>query len=63
MLYRKPQFSIVAVLRTVALRVGSAISAFQREDADTALFDSLRNEQLRDLGVRRVESRDVRFYR
>lgn len=63
MLYRKPQSSVAAVLRSVALRIGAAFSAFRREGADAALFDSLRDEQLRDLGVRRIESRDVRFYR
>ena len=63
MLYRTPRFSLVSLAHRVGHRLAAAWSLFHRIGSDTACLDALRDEQLRDLGVRRIESRDMRYYR
>ena len=63
MLYRTPRLSLVTLLRRAAYRLAAGWAMFHRTGADAACLDALRDEQLRDLGIRRIESRDVRYYR
>ena len=63
MLYRQPRHSLVAVLRAGLARVVSLATEIHRTNADTAHIDGLNDAALRDLGIRRIETRDDRFYR
>jgi uncharacterized protein YjiS (DUF1127 family) len=63
MLYRSPRFSALALLRTIAHRIAGAFADFRRTGSDTAYLDGLRPEQLRDLGISRIDERGVRYYR
>jgi len=63
MLYRQPRHSPAALARaSIARVVGLAVSLY-RTNADTAHIDGLNDAALRDLGIRRIETRDDRFYR
>jgi hypothetical protein len=63
MLYRKPRFSPVSVVRAGLTRLVSLATEMYRTNADTAHIDGLNDAALRDLGIRRIETRDDRFYR
>jgi uncharacterized protein YjiS (DUF1127 family) len=63
MLYRQPRPSALSILRAVFARIIGFVAELIRTNADTAHIDSLNDNALRDLGIRRVESRDEHFYR
>ena len=63
MLYRTPRFSAASVLRGAFARLAAALAEFRQTGADTAYIDSLSDNQLRDLGIRRFTDRDATYYR
>jgi uncharacterized protein YjiS (DUF1127 family) len=63
MLYRRPRPFAVRILRATLARIIGFATEFHRVGADTALLDRLNEDALRDLGIRRIEARDDRFYR
>lgn len=65
MLYRTPRFSAARLLRTTLVRIGAALGELRYGAPDTAHFDTLPEEHLRDLGLRRYDDRhfNQQFYR
>lgn len=63
MLYRTPRPSLAALLRTAMARLGGVVAAFRKTGADTAYLDGLNANDLRDLGIDRVDERGDIFYR
>jgi hypothetical protein len=63
MLYRTPRFSALATVRAALARVGGALADIGRSNTDTAYLDSLNDNDLRDLGVKRVNERGETVYR
>ena len=63
MLYRAPRFSAAAIVRAIFARLLGALAEFHRTGVDTAYLDGLNANDLRDLGVDRIEDRGETFYR
>lgn len=64
MLYRpQPHLTVFAVFGKSIAFLAGALSAFHRVGQDAAHLDTLRDAQLRDLGIRRFDERGVRYYR
>lgn len=63
MLYRRPRPFAVRIFRAALARIAGFAGEFHRIGTDTALFDRLNEDALRDLGIRRIEARNDRFYR
>jgi hypothetical protein len=63
MLYHQPRFSPATLVRAGLVRVVSLAAELHRTTADKAHIDGLNDAALRDLGTRRIETRDDRFYR
>ena len=63
MLYQQPHRSLAYRVRAWLARLGALAVALRRILADTAYIDGLNDAALRDLGIRRIETRDDRLYR
>lgn len=64
MLYRpQPHRTVFAIAGKCLALIAGALSAFHRIGQDTAHLDTLRDAQLRELGIRRFDERGVRYYR
>jgi hypothetical protein len=63
MLYSQPRRSPATIFRAGFARLVSLATDIYRTNADTAHIDGLNDAALRDLGIRRIETRDDRFYR
>lgn len=63
MLYRQPRPFAVRIIRAALARIAGAAAEFHRVGTDSAYLDRLNEFALRDLGIRRIETRDGRFYR
>lgn len=64
MLYRpQPHLTFIAIVRRGLAILAGALAAFHRLGRDTACLDTLRDAQLRDLGISRFDDRGVRYYR
>jgi hypothetical protein len=63
MLYRAPRLSALRLIRIVASRVIGALAEGRRTAADTSLLEGVPEHHLRDLGIRRIETRYGHFYR
>jgi uncharacterized protein YjiS (DUF1127 family) len=62
MLYRQPRpFAARIILAALARIVGFAAD-FHRTGTDKAYLDLLNEDALRDLGIRRIVTRDGSFY-
>ncbi len=58
MLYRTPRLTAAAILRAALARAVGFVAAVGRTGADTAYLDGLNDEALRDIGIRRIETRN-----
>jgi uncharacterized protein YjiS (DUF1127 family) len=63
MLYRQPRPIAIRLIRAALDRIGEFAADFQRVGADRVYLDRLNEDALRDLGIRRIDARDDRFYR
>jgi uncharacterized protein YjiS (DUF1127 family) len=63
MLYRQPRPFAVRIISAVLARIAGFAAELHRVRSDTAYLDHLNEDALRDLGIRRIEARDDRFYR
>lgn len=64
MLYHpQPHYPALAIIRKCLAWIAGAASAFNRVRQDAAHLDTLRDGQLRELGIRRFDERGVRYYR
>ena len=63
MLYHQPRTTPSTILRAGVARIAGLLAEIHRTGADTAYLDGLNDHAIRDLGIRRVDTRDDRFYR
>ena len=64
MLYRpQPHHPVFAIAGKCLAFIAGVLSAVHRAGQDAAHLDTLRDEQLHELGIRRFDERDVRYYR
>lgn len=62
MLYRQPRPAVVRIVRAAFERIVGFAAEFHRIGNDRAHLDLLNEDALRDLGIRRIETRNDRFY-
>jgi len=63
MLYRPSRPSVASVLRAGFARVIGFVAELHRIAADSAYLDTLDEDALRDVGIRRIATRDGHTYR
>ncbi|GLQ57162.1 hypothetical protein [Devosia nitrariae] len=63
MLYRQRRSSAASILRAVLARLVGLVAELHRTGTDTAYLDRLSDHSLRDIGVRRIATRDDIVYR
>jgi uncharacterized protein YjiS (DUF1127 family) len=63
MLYRQPRPFAARLISAVLSRIVETVTSLRRTGADEAYLDALNGHALRDLGIRRVVTRDDTYYR